>query len=166
MLSQPKFAYHSTLTKESQKFDTIETLDDLKDQGKTFDELRDIRKSFDNYKQIVGSGNKFAVSKAEKLKAAIQFLFLSDNTNTKTHYTYYGRNKLRVLSHEIISSLKKRSRKNFMDKHFLTKIEGNDKFIYFPLAVDEERTLLVDAPFFTNQLEIIRNIIKKESRKH
>ena len=47
-----------------------------------------------------------------------------------------------------------------MDKHFLTKIEGNDKFIYFPLAVDEERILLVDAPFFTNQLEIIRNIIK------
>ena len=75
MLSQPKFAYHSTLTKESQKFDTAETLDDLKDQGKTFDELRDIRKSFDNYKQIVGSSNKFAVSKTEKLKAAIQFLF-------------------------------------------------------------------------------------------
>ena len=160
MLSQPKFAYHSTLTKESQKFDTTETLDDLKDQGKTFDELRDIRKSFDNYKQVVGSSNKFAVSKTEKLKAAIQFLFLSNNSNIKTHYTYYGRNKLRVLLHEIISSLKKRYRKNFIDKHFLTKIENNDKFIYFPLAVDEERTLLVDAPFFTNQLEILRNIVK------
>jgi capsule polysaccharide modification protein KpsS len=65
-----------------------------------------------------------------------------------------------VLLHEIISSLKKRYRKNFIDKHFLTKIENNDKFIYFPLAVDEERTLLVDAPFFTNQLEILRNIVK------
>ena len=75
MLSQPKFAYHSTLTKESQKFDTIETLDDLKDQGKTFDELRDIRKSFDNYKQIVGSGNKFAVSKLKNSKQLFNFFF-------------------------------------------------------------------------------------------
>ena len=53
MLSQPKFAYHSTLTKESQKFDTIETLDDLKDQGKPFEELQENVLSLKNIINII-----------------------------------------------------------------------------------------------------------------
>ena len=33
-------------------------------------------------------------------------------------------------------------------------------YAYFPLAVDMERNVLIDAPFFTNQIEIIRMIAK------
>lgn len=160
ILSQPKFAYHGTLSSMSQKFDSTDTLSDFDVEGKSFDELRDILKSFDSYKQVSNAGKQFAASKTKKIKAAIDFLLLSDNSNLKTHYTYYGRNKIRVLKYEIISSLKKRFRQNFIDKYFLKEINNREKFIYFPLGVDEERTLLIDSPFLTNQLEVIRNIIK------
>ncbi|MDC0154181.1 hypothetical protein OAJ02_05580, partial [Nitrosopumilus sp.] len=40
------------------------------------------------------------------------------------------------------------------------RIGSFKKIIYFPLGVDLERNLLINAPFFNNQLEIIRYIIK------
>ena len=42
----------------------------------------------------------------------------------------------------------------------MKNISGKEKFIYFPLGVDQERTLLIDSPFLTNQIEVIRNIVK------
>ena len=160
ILEQPKFAYHGTLTNELQTFDTTDKLSDFQIKGKSFGELRDFMKSFDAYKQINNAGKKFASSNTEKIKAAIDFLLLSKNTNLKTHYTYFGRSKFRVLKHELIASLKKRIREKFIGKHFLKNISGKEKFIYFPLGVDEERTLLIDSPFLTNQIEMIRNIVK------
>ena len=160
ILEQPKFAYHGTLTNELQTFDTTDKLSDFQITGKSFGELRDYMKSYDGYKQTNNAGQKFASSNTEKIKAAIDFLLLSKNTNLKTHYTYFGRSKFRVLKHELISSLKKRIREKFIGKHFLKNISGKEKFIYFPLAVDQERTLLIDSPFLTNQIEVIRNIVK------
>ena len=160
ILEQPKFAYHGTLTNELQTFDTTDKLSDFQIKGKSFGELRDYMKSFDGYKQTNNAGKNFASSNTEKIKAAIDFLLLSKNTNLKTHYTYFGRSKFRVLKHELIASLKKRIREKFIGKHFLKNISGKEKFIYFPLGVDEERTLLIDSPFLTNQIEMIRNIVK------
>ena len=121
-MSQPKFAYHATLSSESQKFDTTDRLSDFKIEGKSFEELRDVLKSFDGYKQINNAGNSFASSNTERIKAAVDFLLLSENTNSKTHYTYFGRSKFRVLKHELIDSLKKKIRERFIDKHFLKNI--------------------------------------------
>ena len=160
ILEQPKFAYHGTLTNELQTFDTTDKLSDFQITGKSFGELRDYMKSYDGYKQTNNAGQKFATSNTEKIKATIDFLLLSKNTNLKTHYTYFGRSKFRVLKHELIASLKKRIREKFIGKHFLKNISGKEKFIYFPLAVDQERTLLIDSPFLTNQIEVIRNIVK------
>ena len=56
--------------------------------------------------------------------------------------------------------LKEKYRRNFMDKNLVTNVNYNSKFVYFPLAVDEERNLLLGAPFFTNQLENVRHIVK------
>ena len=37
---------------------------------------------------------------------------------------------------------------------------NDESFVYFPLQFEPERTLLVDAPFYTNQLEVIIQIAK------
>ena len=34
----------------------------------------------------------------------------------------------------------------------------NQKYVFFPLHTEPEKALLVDAPFFTNQIEVIKNI--------
>ena len=57
-------------------------------------------------------------------------------------------------------SIKGKIRKNFLDKYSKYSIDSEKNFIYFPLHQDEEESTLVGAPFFTNQIELIKNIIK------
>jgi len=111
-------------------------------------------------KQLVNYKNTFLSSKKDKIKAAIQFLLVSNNSNIKTHYTYYGRNKVKVLLKEIEYSLKKRYRENFINKNFKRKIDDATPFVYFPLHLEPERVTLIGSPYFTNQLETIRHILK------
>ena len=56
--------------------------------------------------------------------------------------------------------MKAKNRKSFIDKNLEYKIHENEKFILFPLHQEPERTLLIEAPFHTNQFEVIRNIAK------
>jgi len=56
--------------------------------------------------------------------------------------------------------LKKQYRRYFIDRKLIKNPNLGEKFIYFPLAVDLERNLLIDAPLFTNQIEIIRSVAK------
>ena len=159
MLSQPNVGYKCVISSEPRKFDSTKKLDDIKNNGRSFEEMQNWLHSFSGYEQLKTLSNKFATSRYAKFKAAMNFL-TSDNSNAKTHYTYYGRTKPRVIIHEMKSSLNKRSRQQFMDKNFLTELNYDEKFVYFPLAVDEERNLLIGAPYYTNQLENIRHIVK------
>ena len=52
-----------------------------------------------------------------------------------------------------------RKRKNFLDKMALKKIP-NENFIYFPLQVSPEATTLFQAPYFSDQIALIKNIAK------
>ena len=110
-------------------------------------------KNFENTKNIESNNN------SSKSNAVIQYIFNS-NTNPQTHYTYYGRTKLKVLFTTFIMSLKGKLRKNFLDKNSVHIMDLDEKFIYFPLHQDEEESTLVGAPFFTDQTELIKNIIK------
>ena len=102
---------------------------------------------------------KFQSSKISLLKAFFVYIF-SDNNNLKTHYTYFGRNKINVLSNFLANSWKSKTRKNFIDKNLKMDVILDQKYIYFPLHMEPERTLLIDAPFHTNQLDIIKNLAK------
>ena len=94
------------------------------------------------------------------MKAAFEFLFASDNKHQETHYTYFGRTKLSVLRYMLNLSIKKRQREKFMQKNLLHDIDFEKPFVYYPLGVDPEANILITAPFFTNQTEIIRNVAK------
>ena len=110
-------------------------------------------KKFENTKNIESNNN------SNKFNAVNQYVF-NPNTNPQTHYTYYGRTKSKVLFTTFIMSLKGRLRKNFLDKNSVRVIDPNEKFIYFPLHQDEEESTLIGAPFFTDQIQLIKNIIK------
>lgn len=126
----------------------------------TFEELQVFHKKFTHYEETKSVGKRFLHSKRDLIYAVLQFLFISSNTNPKTHYTYYGRTKIRVLIHYIIYAIKTRFRKKFIDKNFIRKIDDKTSFIFFPLHIEQERTLLIEAPFYTNQLEVIKHIVK------
>ena len=97
-------------------------------------------------------------SKTSRIKAGFD-VFSHPNSNINSHYTYYGRTKQKIFLTELSSSLKTKKRKKFLDNNS-TKIIDNEKFIYLPLNQEPERSLLIDAPFFTNQIETVNHISK------
>lgn len=159
MLSQPNFGYRCNISSTPHQFEAIPNLESVEGKNRSFEEIKEWINQFNAYKQQKELSNAFASSKSKKFSAVFQF-FKSKNTNLKTHYTYFGRTKFNVFIYELSSQLKKIYREYFMEKNFVKTLNFNEKFIYFSLTVDEERNLLLGAPFYTNQVETIRHIVK------
>tara|TARA_B110000438_G_scaffold274442_1_gene294619 strand:- start:404 stop:1372 length:969 start_codon:yes stop_codon:yes gene_type:complete len=135
-------------------------LSDIPSKNRDFPELLDILKSTGSSKQLKFFKESFGGSKSSKIKAGSEYFLKSDNSNIETHFSYYGRKKSKVFIDYISKSLKSKLRKSFIDKNLEFELHENEKFILFTLHQEPERTLLIEAPFYTNQLEIIRHIAK------
>ena len=160
MLNQSKFAYKCIISQELHKLDSMPDLSKITSKKRTFDELLNVLTSTDNTKQLQLYSKNFGNSKSSKLKAVSEYIFKSDNSNTETHFSYYGRSKFKVLVDYLIKSRKATTRKSFIDKYLEYEIYDNEQFVLFTLHQEPERTLLIAAPFYTNQLEVIRHIAK------
>ena len=160
MIVQSRFGYRCTISQDLDKFDFPEDLNNITASGRTLAELQNYLKGFDMFKQLNYYKDNFIISNWKRIKAAYEFLLISGNTNPKTHYTYYGRTRLRVLFKEIIAFLKTKYRESFINRNFIREIDNTTPFIYSPLHQEPEKSLLIAAPFYTNQLETIRHIAK------
>ena len=144
----------------SSEFDSI---DNTQINGKFhFNSLVDLQnylKKYDSTNKVKLELENLLASKTDFLKAILKFL-VSSNTNVKTHYTYYGRSKFAVLKGTIFSIIKKRFRESFINKNLIRDIKNKKSLIYFPLQIEPERSLLIQAPNYTNQIEVITNIVK------
>ncbi len=140
--------------------DLPENLNGITGKNRTFEELRTYRESFNYTKNvnnyISGRGNKTS----NKIKALFDYILKSDSNNTKTHYSYFGRSKSKVIIDTVNFLIKRKIRYSFIEKNLQKQVDLNKKFIYFPLSVDEEFNLLHYAPFYTNQIEVIRHVAK------
>ena len=141
------------------KLDIEINLSEIPSSNKSFQELREYRKSFDTFNEIKNYKNKFKSSNSQLIKSFFKFI-LSKNENVETHYTHIGRTKFNVLKDEFSKKFKRKYRNSFIKNNLEREINSGEKFVYFPLSVDEERNLLIAAPYYTNQIEIIRNIAK------
>jgi len=159
VLGQPNIGYRCIISEVPTKLDYFDSLDNVTLQNRNFEELQKYLKSFDISKQIRTYDKQHGNSKKDWFKAVASYL-LSKNDNVKTHYNYFGRNKFQVITSMVSSIMKKRYRQLFINKNLTTTVDLKSSFVYFPLAVDLERNLLVNAPFQTNQIEIIRHIAK------
>ena len=147
------------LSQEQSKLDYIEDLEKIQDKNRSFEEIQNYLHSFDLSKQlekkIIKIGNKL-----DLLKAIIEFFLHYDSNNKKTHYTYYGRTKLKIIFYYLCDYLKTKYRNRFINKKLKMKIELSEPFVYFPLHMEMERALLISAPFYINQIEAIKSIAK------
>lgn len=160
MMSIPNIANKLLISEETKKFDHIEDYENTPVQNRSFEQLQKYLEEKKMSKKLSSYRSGFKTSKLSRLKSSINYLLLSKNSNIKTHYTYLGRTKIRVLCDALDMSLKSKKRKSFIDRSLEYNIKPNEKFIYFPLGVDEERNQLISTPFYTNQIELIRNISK------
>jgi len=159
ILSIPRIANKCLISESIHKIDNIENLNSVKSKGRDEKTLREYIRKHSSQKQIKEYWQKMERRKPSQLVALFSYLF-TENKNEKTHYTYYGRTKFNVLSNLILLKFKKRIREYFMDRHLQKNLDTSKPFIYFPLSVDMERNLLIDTPLYTNQVEVIRNIVR------
>ena len=128
--------------------------------NKSFEELQNYLKEFDTFTLISTTEKRFSGSSMGLFRAAMTFLFKNVNSSIKTHYSYYGRTKLRVLAKSMKNMLKTKYRGSFINNNFVKHVDNYENFVFFPLHQEPERSLLLTAPFYTNELEVITNIVK------
>jgi len=121
------------------------------------------------YKIITEALNKkfanesFKLSKFDIMMRHMKFLFFICNDEYRKFYENWGHTRLRFLTRKdfaIPFALKRWRRKSFLDKHANHNVDTKKQYIYFPLHHEPERTILIDAPFFTNQIEVISYLAK------
>ena len=159
VLNQSVFGSKCVISEEPNMFDDTRTIEELEASNMSFDDLEKYWKKFELRKQSDQHAESLRKSKTLKIKAGSDFL-MSENTTAKNNYGYYGHTKLKALTNYFIGILKKNFRSNYMDKNFLHEIDETGPFVYFPLQVMPERTVLISSPFNTNQIEVIRHISK------
>ena len=125
--------------------------------NKTFKELENYLKGYSAQEKTWRSD--FQSSKIQWLKTGMEFLLMTLNRKYRTDYTHYGRTPINVLINEISFPIKRKIRKKFLDKNTKKNITDG-AYVYFPLQLEPERTLLIPGPYHTNQLEVIKNIAK------
>ena len=100
---------------------------------------------------------KIPISK--KILITLKWLLSPISKEDSKRYDYYGATKTNTLFKRIRLGIIKRSRESFIDKKF-SRTVTNNKFIYFPLHQEPERSLLIAAPKFSDQIETIKQVAK------
>ena len=159
ILYQSKISNKCIISQKFQKLDYMPDLSQIESKNRNFDELLKFIKN-ENSKHLQSYVKNFGGKKSRKIKAISEYFLKSNNSNKKTHFSYYGRSKIRVFLKYISYILQTKKRKSFIDKNLEYEHHKNEKYILFTLHQEPEKTLLIEAPFFTNQLEVIRHIAK------
>ena len=157
ILSISRFENSTIIVENRSTFDLPQNLDLIK-----IDESINIEN--ENTSKYNKLNKKWAKNKAystsDKIKALKDYIFISDSKNTQENYTYFGRTKHKVIVDAISFYFKKYFRANYLNNNSEKIIDVNNSFIYFPLGIDDDISLLHDAPMFTDQIEIIKHIAK------
>jgi len=95
----------------------------------------------------------------KKTLSSIFSLFFSEKKSEREKFMSVGRTKSKVLFVMLTLLLKRKYRQSFLDRHCKRDV-NDEKFVFFPLHVSPERYVDISAPFFANQLEVIKNIAK------
>jgi capsule polysaccharide modification protein KpsS len=157
ILNYSRFGKKSIITNDLDKI-TLSKSNNYSQPLRTQQELLDYLKGFDYFKNNLDFASTFMSSKKQLIYAIFHFIFVSNNNNNI--YTYYGRTKIKVLLKTAILTLKEKYLKKSLQKYFEKKINNKLNFFYFPLQVEPENSILLNSPFLTNQLEVIKNISK------
>ena len=164
MLSNPKISNKNIISEDDTKIDYVDNLDNIECDEKSFEELRNDLKSLHAglslKKQMFGYWEMHASNSILNSLRPLLHYIISPNVNTKTHFNYYGRTKFKVIKNAIKLVLQKKYREIFLRKNLIFNPDLDSPYVYFALGIILERHILIGAPYFTNQIELIRHIAK------
>ena len=160
MLSVPKVAHKSLISEDDNRIDYVKDLNNITCEKKSFKDLEYDLEKYSTKKMVKELWeNHLPSSSKNYLKPFIEFL-KSDNRNIITNYNYYGRTKINVIKNTIDILLRKKYRESFMNRNFVHNPDLTTPYVYFAMSVILERGILIGAPYWTNQNELIRHIVK------
>ena len=145
-------------------YDEYEIIQDYKDDDsyigneRTESELKNYLDKYDTLKTLKPFVSATKKSLSKRTRNYLHNLTIMSDSTINNYYAHYGKTKLKAIKQFIF--LKRWYRKKFIDNNFKRNIDPKSKFVYYPLHVDPERQLLLVAPYYTNQLEIITHIAK------
>ena len=157
-----RFGYMATIGSDLQKKDdTWNTHIENENNFSSFLELRKYLEKYNRHKQISlikSGGLDYSIWK--KITPSIKWMLKTFDREYRLGYDHFGITRSRAIYFKIGSDLKRRYRKKFLDKNSLKNLKSNEKFVFFPLQVEPERTIGYDAPFYVDQLEVVKNIAR------
>ena len=159
MLETSRLGYRSTISEEANEIDYLESMQSTNDEI-TLSELRENIKKYDRYKQaksLRSGGFNFPIWK--KIKASLYWMTNTFDKEYRMGYDHFGMTRFNVITNRISAAIKRSYRSSYIDSVLARKVK-NEKFVYFPLSVEPERTLSISAPFYMDQLAIIRNVAR------
>jgi hypothetical protein len=147
----------------SQEADKIIPLENPKEiKQRDFIELQNIlqeHNSTEILKAVVKYEKTSSLKNTNSFKSIFKMFLSSNENNDRTRFLDKGRTRNKIILNMTKFYFKKRKRANFINSNFSNKIP-KENFILFPLHDEPERTTLITAPFFTDQLSIIKKIAK------
>ncbi len=141
-------------------FDSIDT-SYLKTSNYDNKDLQQYYHDNDPFKQIsIKKKTNFEDNKIYRYNSILKFFITSRTEGFQRRYSNVGRTKSAVFKNKINNYFEKRKRQSFIDKNLDRNIDSKTSFVYYPLHYEPERILLIDAPYFDNQISVISNISK------
>ena len=166
ILSPSRFGYRASISSDFDKIDGFDekSVDYSNMPQKSEKQLQEYVTKYDTRGSIDRAVNReFKLGVAKILKRHLEFLLFICNNKYREFYGNWGITRFKFLTQNefmIPFIIKRWYRGIFLNKNSKLNIEPNQPFIYYPLQHEPERTLLLDAPYYTNQIELITNIAK------
>lgn len=162
MLVGARFRNRFFIGSDEIKSDLQDNLQDEQNHQKSRCTIEELQNFINQHKPIrdpeISVGRK-PIYSTYRIRKIIRY-YLPWERYANDHYYTFENTKPRVLAKTFTLRMKRRYREAFMKKNFLQKIEDDNPFIYFPMHVEPERTLLIGAPYYTNQSAVIANVAK------
>jgi hypothetical protein len=156
MLSFTRFGNRAYISHEYDHLEFSKKQDEKRERS--FEELQEDMQIITSLQSTFRK--KFRNSKKTWIRGALKYLSLVISDKYREYYTNYGKTFFKVIRTEGGFPLKTGKRKKFIDVNLLYESKFEEKFIYFPLQLEPERSTLIPATFYTNQLDVITNIAK------
>ena len=161
MLNGMRFRNKSIYSEESDMFDTSWNLDGLGNKPRNLTEIKNYFSKHNVYKPTNEISTRgFQLPFWKKIKPALHFITRTYNSNYDDFYGFYGRNIPKIALRIILNKFTRNYREFFINRKLERKISNEEKFVYFPLHLQPERTIDVVAPLYNNQIEIVASIAK------
>jgi hypothetical protein len=125
---------------------------------KNFKELRKYLEKGKRTKEEEEIQNNLFVSWKKIFSAFKEIIKTTNDKEYRKNYSNYGKSMFKVLISNLDLKLKTIYRNWFINK--FQKIIKDELFVYFPLHFEPERVLLINSPYYTNQITVIENIAK------